>query len=89
LESTKRGIFTGEDTAGNKIIISGDPTEIVLRNTKMIAQISALKSVIQNSLTDRHRIMPIYYMATDLDAVIMKKDRVKDFAWSLISINRQ
>ena len=89
LESTKRGIFIGEETAGNKNIISGDPVEIILSNTKISAQISTVKYLIQDNFNDGHGIIPTYYMINDINNIILNKDIVKDFSLKLIAENRQ
>lgn len=89
LESTKRGIFIGEETADNKNIISGDPIEIILPNTKISAQISTVKYLIQNNFNDGHGILPIYYMVNDINNILLNKDIVKDFSLKLIAENKQ
>jgi hypothetical protein len=84
LELTKRGIFIGEETAGNKNIISGDPTDLVLPNTKIISEISTKKYVIRNNPNDGHGVVPSYYITSTID-----KDTTKEFVLSLISKNKQ
>ncbi len=89
LESTNRGIFIGEETAGNKNIISGDPIEIILPNTKISAQISTVKYLIQDNFNDGHGIIPTYYMVNDINNILLNKDIVKDFSLKLIAENKQ
>jgi Peptidase family S41 len=85
LESTKRGIFIGEETGGNKNIISGEPIDLVLPNTKMMVQISTKKFVIRNGPDDGHGVVPAYSITPAIDNIIRGKDTVKEFVLSLIT----
>lgn len=89
LESTKRGIFIGEETAGNKIIISGNPIDNVLPNTKIIAAISTTSYVIRNNYNAGHGVIPAYHTTSTIDNIITGKDITKDLAFSIISKNKK
>ena len=88
LEFTKRCIFIGEEAAGNKIIISGDPVDTVLPNTKILSEISTVKYVIRNNENFGHGVVPAYYVTSTIDDIIMNKDTTKEFALKLISRSR-
>lgn len=84
LESTKRGIFIGEEAAGNKVIISGDPIDTVLPNTKIRFEFSTIKYVIRKARNDGHGVMPTYYITSSINNIIMDKDITKEFVLKLI-----
>jgi hypothetical protein len=85
LELTKRAIFIGEETAGNKNIISGDPVSFTLPATKIMIEISTQKYPIRMTANDGHGIIPAYYKSPTVDDIIRSKDIVKQFASELIS----
>ncbi|MEJ7683514.1 MAG: S41 family peptidase [Segetibacter sp.] len=89
LEFTKRGVFIGEETAGNKVLISGDPIDIALPNTKILSELSTIKYVIRKTNNDGHGVIPTYYMTSSIDNIIIDKDITKEFVLSLISKNKQ
>ena len=89
LESTKRGIFIGEETAGNKIIISGDPMEITLPNTKNIATISTISYVIRNNYNLGQGVIPAYNIVATIDDIITDKDIIKNLALSIIEKSKK
>lgn len=88
LEYAKRCIFIGEEAAGNKIIISGDPVDTVLPSTKILSEISTVKYVIRNSENFGHGVVPAYYVTSTIDNIIMNKDTTKEFARTLIIKSR-
>jgi len=85
LELTKRAVFIGEETAGNKNIISGEPGDFILPNTKIIAEISTKKYRIRQQDNDGHGIVPAYEIIPSIDDIINGRDPVKTFAWSIIT----
>lgn len=85
LEKTKRGIFIGEETAGNKTILGGNAITKVLPNTKIECQVSTTKYVIQNTANDGHGIIPVHYITPMVLNIIRNEDPVKDFVLKLIS----
>ena len=89
LNFTKRGIFIGEETGGNKIILSGDPIDTILPNTKIQFQFSTVKYFIREGKNIRHGVVPNYYIIPSIDIEIMNKDTIKEFALNLISKNKQ
>lgn len=87
LELTNRGIFIGEETAGSKTVISGDPTEITLPNTKILCQISTTKYLIRNSNNNGHGVMPDHYKIATIDELISDKDPAMEFTLKLVQGN--
>jgi len=84
LEYTKRGVFIGEEAAGNKCIISGNPIDITLSNTKVLCAISTVKYIIRNSENNGHGIIPDYYMTSTTDDILSNRDAAMEFALKLI-----
>lgn len=58
LKRDRRAIFIGEETGGNAHIISGEPTELILPNTKIKAEISTVTYRIIADRNDGHGVMP-------------------------------
>ena len=85
LELTKRGVFIGEETAGNKVVISGDPIDTTLPNTGILFEISTVKYIIRNNDNSGHGVVPNYYKVATVDDIVSGKDPVKAFALKLIS----
>lgn len=84
-ESTKRGISIGEETAGNKIIIRGNPMNSVLPNTKNITQMSTTRYVIRNNYYAGHGFIAAYYTTSTIKNIITRKVITKDLEVSIIS----
>ncbi|MES1222737.1 MAG: S41 family peptidase [Bacteroidota bacterium] len=87
LELTKRAVFIGEETAGGHIIISGEPRDFILPNTRIIAEISTRQFRIQQQGNDGRGIIPQYQVIPTIDDIINDRDPVKTFAFNLISNN--
>lgn len=85
LEFTKRGLFIGEEAAGNKVIISGEPTDNILPNTKIQCELSTVKYVIRKTNNDGHGVVPIYNMTSSIENIIINKDITREFVLKLIS----
>lgn len=85
LDLTKSAVFIGEETAGNKNIISGEPGDYILPNTKIIAEISTRKYRIRLQDNDGHGIEPFYEITPSIDDIIHDRDPAKTFALQLIS----
>jgi C-terminal processing protease CtpA/Prc len=85
LELTKRGIFIGEEAAGNKNIISGDPIDFELPNTKILAEISTVKYLIRKSFNNGHGVVPAYSVTSTIENILSNKDAAKEFILDLIS----
>jgi hypothetical protein len=83
LELTNRGVFIGDETAGNKVIISGDPIDTTLPNTGILCEISTVKYVIQNSNNTGHGIIPAYYRTATIKDIISNKDPAMESALKL------
>ncbi len=84
LELQKRGIFIGEETGGNKIVLSGNAADIILPNTKIACQISTKKYIVRNSATDGHGVMPTHLVTPTINDIIADKDTANEFALNLI-----
>jgi hypothetical protein len=85
VEETKRGIFTGEETAGNKNILSGNPITKSLPNTKIECQISTQKFVINNTNNDGHGVIPAHYITHTISTILQNEDLGKEFILILIA----
>jgi hypothetical protein len=88
LELTKRSVFIGDETAGNKVIISGDPIEITLPSTRILCEISTVKYIIQSRDNNGHGIKPDYYVTPTIDDAISNRDAIMEFALKLIQKNK-
>ena len=58
LKRDRRPIFLGEETGGNAHVISGEPTELILPNTKIKAEISTITYRIIADRNNGHGVMP-------------------------------
>jgi len=83
LELTKRSVFIGEETAGNKVIISGDPIDVTLPKTRILCEISTVKYVIRNSDNNGQGIKPDYHITPTIDNFISNRDVTMEFALKL------
>ncbi|MEP7256043.1 MAG: S41 family peptidase [Ferruginibacter sp.] len=85
LVSHNRGIFIGEETGGNKNIISGDAGNGSLPNTKINCEMSSKKYLIQQTdSNDGHGTIPTYSLTSTIDDIVNHKDKAKEFAFELI-----
>ncbi len=87
LERDKRAMTIGEETGGNKYIISGDPEEQLLPSTRIRCFISTVNYRISEGLNDGHGILPTYPVHSTIKDVLTGKDISKIFALDLISKN--
>jgi hypothetical protein len=85
LEATKRAIFIGEETGGNKTIISGNSIDEMLPKTKIIFQVSTTKYAIEKRNNLGHGIIPTYKTNFTIDDIINEKDITKELALDIIS----
>ncbi len=85
LDEMHRAIFIGEEAGGNKTIISGDPTHLILPKTKINVDISTRKYLIRNTKNDGHGILPRYPHPLTLHDIIADKDGTMEFALWLAS----
>lgn len=85
LAANKRGIFIGEETGGNKNIISGDAKSGALPNTGINFEISSKKYQIQQTdNNDGHGIMPAYYVTATIEDIKKNNDKAKELVFDLI-----
>lgn len=84
LEATNRGVFIGEETAGNKFIISGNPIDTTLPNTKITFEISTTKYVIRNGHNSGRGVLPEDQVTNTIDDIISGRDRAKELVLSII-----
>ena len=85
LETTKRATFIGDETAGNKITISGNVIDTILPNTKIAMEVSTTKYVIKKGHNLGRGVIPNYYTVLTIEDIITDKDIAKELALSLIS----
>ena len=83
LQHDRKASIIGEESAGNKTILSGDPVEVTLPNTKIIVEISSTKYIIKNRPNDGHGIIPNHKITPSVEDIIMNRDVVKDYALKL------
>jgi hypothetical protein len=84
LAKAKRAIFIGEETAGNQIILSGDPNNRTLPNTKIVYEIATNSYVIHQTKNDGSGILPNYFVQPTIADLVSNNDIVKAFALKLI-----
>ncbi|MES1217354.1 MAG: S41 family peptidase [Bacteroidota bacterium] len=87
LELTGRAIFIGEEAAGNKVVLSGDPGDGVLPNTKIAVQLSSKKYIIRDAVNEGHGVIPAHYIIPSVEDIINGRDPVKEFVINLILKN--
>lgn len=85
LERDKRGIFIGEETGGNKYIISGDPIEVLLPITKIRSYISTTTYNITTGVNKGHGVFPTYPVKIKIENILQSNDPSKAFALKLIT----
>ena len=85
LETTKRAVFIGEETAGNKIIISGNPIDTILPNTKIAFEVATTKYEIKKGYNLGNGVIPKYHTTFTIDNIIADRDITKDLALCIIS----
>jgi hypothetical protein len=85
LKDAKRGMFIGEETGGNQCVISGDPEEHQLPNTKIRIFVSTVNYQISTERNTGHGIMPVYFAHPVLQDCLEEKDPAKDLAIKLMS----
>ncbi|WP_188133811.1 S41 family peptidase [Chitinophaga sp. CF418] len=85
LEKDQRAVFVGEETGGNKYIISGDATEISLPQTQIRGFVSTTTFRIMPGAGNGHGVWPAFPAVPDITAVLMGRDVAKVRALKLIS----
>lgn len=85
LERDQRAIIIGEETGGNKYILSGSATEITLPKTWIRAYISTETFRILDGAGNGRGVMPAYPVIPDIKDILSGKDRAKEIALKLIS----
>ena len=87
LEGDKRGTTIGEETGGNKHIISGDPEEQILPATRIRCFISTVNYRITPGINDGHGIFPTHPVHPTIVDIINGNDIAKAIALNLILKN--
>ena len=85
LEREKRAIFIGEETGGNKYIISGDPVGSELPHTRIQSYISTTTFWIRRGKNDGRGVVPSYPIAPTIGDILSQKDAAKECAFKLAS----
>jgi len=85
LERDKRAVFIGEETGGNRHIISGEPTEILLPKTHIRAYVSTTTFLINNENSDGHGVLPAHPVYPAIEDVLRGEDLSTELALELIS----
>jgi hypothetical protein len=87
LDSFKRAIFVGQETGGNKFILSGDAEDIELPATKIHCQVSTTPYILRadyKTTNNGHGVIPQYITAPDIEDILRGEDRVKEYVMGLI-----
>jgi hypothetical protein len=85
LEREKRAVFVGEETGGNKYVISGDPEEVLLPHTQISCLISTVIYRITQGVNDGHGVMPDYQVVPLVGDRLTHRDRALETAVEIIS----
>jgi len=85
LAQAQRAVFIGEETGGNRSVISGKPTEILLPKTQIRGFISTTTFRIATGTDDGHGVLPTYQVLPTITDILTGKDIAKAFALQLIS----
>lgn len=88
LEREQRAIFIGEETGGNKYVISGDPEELILPHTRISCNISTTEFRISKGVNREHGVVPGYPVSASLEDLLNERDTAMELALKLISQNR-
>ncbi|SEM04719.1 Peptidase family S41 [Chitinophaga rupis] len=84
LERDQRAVFVGEETGGNKYIISGQPIEISLPKTHIRSFISTTTFRIIPGAGDGHGVFPTHPVLPAIADILIGKDIAKATALKLI-----
>jgi hypothetical protein len=85
LDRDERGILVGEETGGNKYIISGNPLEMVLPRSKIRAFISTNTYRIIAGPNNGHGVLPTYPVHLSIADILQRNDTSMVLALKLIS----
>lgn len=80
-----RPVFIGEETGGNAHIISGDPEEFILPQTKIKAYISTVTYRIIADVNDGHGVKPDHSLLPSTEDLLTGKDGAKALVLKLIA----
>ncbi len=87
LKRDKRAVFIGEETGGNKTVISGDAIEVVMPGTKLRTYISTTNFRISAGTNDGDGVLPNFYVLPDISSVLNQSDTAMAVALKL-QLNR-
>lgn len=86
LAMNKRGVFYGEETAGNSTILSGEPIDIVLPNTGLNCQVSTQSFEITKENRSKHGVQPDVYIQPKIESLIAGKDEIMETVLAKINL---
>jgi hypothetical protein len=84
LQENKRAVFVGEETAGNRTVISGSARSFNLPNTKINCTVSRKSWQIRNAENDGRGVIPDYKVVSTIDDIIAGKDAQLELILKLI-----
>lgn len=84
LKRDHRAIFIGEETGGNAHIISGEPIELILPNTKIKAEVSTITYRVIADRNDGHGVLPNYPLLPSTEDLLTGDDPIQSLAMKLI-----
>ena len=85
----KRGVFYGEETAGNSTILSGEPIDIVLPNTGLNCQVSTQSFEITKENRSKHGVQPDVYIQPKIESLIAGKDEIMETVLAKINLEKR
>ena len=86
LQANKRGVFIGEETGGNPIVLAGNVKNITLPNTKTSVSIPTVRYNIRSILYNVGRgIIPDYPVVPSTGDILHQRDAAMEMAFKLIN----
>ncbi len=86
LEKEQRAVFIGEETGGNKYVISGEAEEEVLPHTGIRCYISTTSFMINKAPNNGHGVFPVYPAPLTFEDLKSQKDTAKELVLKLIGV---
>ena len=85
----KRGVFYGEETAGNSTILSGEPIDIMLPNTGINCQVSTQSFEITKEYRSKHGVQPDVHIQPKIASLIAGKDEIMEAVLERINLEKR
>lgn len=85
LQLTRGAIIIGEESGGNRTVISGMAREFILPASRIRVYISTKNYIIRNGVNDGHGVIPQITIEPSIGQILSREDAVKKMALSLLS----